>query len=213
MVKLSLATASLALLLAAGPAAAATVVDPTGDFLPSYTGTQLSDLDVTSLSVNYDAATQTFTVGWTLAGAVDASTPGLYVLGVNTGTGAIDPFGPIGNGNVIFDQALLIQKNGTGTLGPSALDPSTIVIDGNTVTLSLALALFPSTGFDPGHYGWNVWPRGTGTGLGQITDFAPNNATLAAVPEPGTWMMLLLGFAGVGMAMRRRRPAPIVASA
>jgi hypothetical protein len=27
-----------------------------------------------------------------------------------------------------------------------------------------------------------------------------------AIPEPGTWGMMLLGFAGVGMALRRRRP-------
>jgi hypothetical protein len=29
---------------------------------------------------------------------------------------------------------------------------------------------------------------------------------VAAVPEPGTWGMMLLGFAGIGLAMRRRRP-------
>jgi hypothetical protein len=26
-----------------------------------------------------------------------------------------------------------------------------------------------------------------------------------AVPEPGTWALMLLGFGGIGMAMRRRR--------
>jgi hypothetical protein len=29
--------------------------------------------------------------------------------------------------------------------------------------------------------------------------------TTPAVPEPATWGMMLLGFAGIGMAMRRRR--------
>jgi hypothetical protein len=29
---------------------------------------------------------------------------------------------------------------------------------------------------------------------------------LSAVPEPATWAMMLLGFVGVGLAMRRRRP-------
>jgi fibro-slime domain-containing protein len=28
-----------------------------------------------------------------------------------------------------------------------------------------------------------------------------------SVPEPGTWAMMLLGFGGIGLAMRRRRPA------
>jgi hypothetical protein len=31
------------------------------------------------------------------------------------------------------------------------------------------------------------------------------NALTGAVPEPGTWAMMLLGFAGIGIAMRRQR--------
>jgi hypothetical protein len=31
------------------------------------------------------------------------------------------------------------------------------------------------------------------------------NASFYAVPEPSTWAMMLLGFTGIGMAMRRRR--------
>ena len=37
---------------------------------------------------------------------------------------------------------------------------------------------------------------------GQSTTFS---ATTVAVPEPGTWALMLLGFGGIGMAMRRRR--------
>jgi hypothetical protein len=47
-----------------------------------------------------------------------------------------------------------------------------------------------------------------------ISDFAPENRTLsAAVPEPSTWAMLLLGFGFVGGAMRsaRRRQKVTVA--
>ena len=32
-----------------------------------------------------------------------------------------------------------------------------------------------------------------------------NGVTVPPVPEPGTWAMMLLGFGGIGMAMRRRR--------
>ena len=32
--------------------------------------------------------------------------------------------------------------------------------------------------------------------------------SVAGVPEPATWAMMLLGFGGIGMAMRRRRRSP-----
>ena len=36
---------------------------------------------------------------------------------------------------------------------------------------------------------------------------ARSSAAVAAVPEPATWAMMLLGFGGIGVAMRRRRKA------
>ena len=38
----------------------------------------------------------------------------------------------------------------------------------------------------------------------------PITGTIRAVPEPATWAMMLLGFAGIGFAMRRRRQ-PVLA--
>lgn len=35
---------------------------------------------------------------------------------------------------------------------------------------------------------------------------ALTDPSLTAVPEPATWAMMLLGFAGIGVSMRRRRP-------
>jgi len=31
-----------------------------------------------------------------------------------------------------------------------------------------------------------------------------------AVPEPATWAMMILGFGGIGMAMRRARRHPMI---
>ena len=42
---------------------------------------------------------------------------------------------------------------------------------------------------------------------GNVTTFS---ATTTAVPEPATWALMLLGFGGIGMAMRRRRQ-PVLA--
>lgn len=196
-------------LIAVAPAAdAATVTDPVGDFVPGFIGPASPDLDVTSFSVAFDASTSNFLLGASFAGAINPSTPGFYIIGVDTGTGVIAPFGPIGQPNVVFNQAIRINKDGTGSLGAATLAPSTISLVGNLFTVSVPLSALPSTGFAPGQYGFNLWPR---VGLGnnnQISDFSPNNALLSvsgAAPEPAAWSMMLLGFGAAGVAIRRRR--------
>ena len=115
----------------------------------------------------------------------------------------IDPFDDIGQGNVTFNQAIVLQKDGSVNLGTASFV-------GNVFTISVPLSLLPSTGADPTAYGFNLWPRyGEGvTGNNQISDFAPNNALLTVngvVPEPATWMTMLLGFGLAGAALRFRR--------
>lgn len=203
--------------LAAAPASAQTrtqtVTDAKGDFLSGYTGPKRGDLDVTSFSVSYDSAAKLFTLGTTFADAITPGTPGFYVYGVNTGKGAIRPFGSIGQGNVIFDQAIVVQKDGTAAIGGTALDPNWVAIAGNILTVKVPLSLLPSTGFAPGKYGFNLWPR---TGFGsnaQISDFSPENATLAAaVPEPASWAMLMLGAGAAGGMLRYRRRRQAIAA-
>ena len=191
-----------------GPASAASVLDPIGDFLPSFTGAHRADLDVTGFSVNFNPVTSMFTIGATLAGIINPARPGFYVIGVNTGAGAIRPFAGIGQPNVIFDQAFVIRKDGTGSLGPNPQPAGSLTLLGNQFIVSLNASLFPSTGFTPDRYGFNLWPRIAFTGNADISDFAPNNATLAsAVPEPALWGMLILGFGAIGGTMRRRQAA------
>jgi hypothetical protein len=191
------------------PAVAATVSDPVGDILPSFVGTGSPDLDVTSFSVSLDSSATTFSLGAVLAGDIDPMLAGFYVIGVNTGAGAIHPFGGIGEPSVTFDQVIVVQKNGTAMLGANSL---TTLLSGNQFIVSVPVSLLPSTGAIAANYGFNVWPRegATVTGNSQITDFAPNNALLSAngllpVPEPATWLMMLLGFGLVGGVMRVRR--------
>lgn len=199
MKKITLASVAYVLLISS-PGSAATVTDATGDFLPSYTGPLLPDLDVTRFSVTYDPLGMNFLLGARFAGAIDPATPGLYVIGVNTGTGVIDPFDGIGQGNVIFNQAIVVQKTGASNLG-------TATISGNTMSAIVPLAALPSTGFSPLNYGFNIWPRTAPPPSGNevISDFSPENATLSAVPEPSSWAMLLLGFGLVGGVVRSAR--------
>ena len=203
---------ALALLptMLSSPALAATVSDPTGDFLPSFVGTASGDLDVTSFSVALNPAATTFTLGAVLAGDINPALAGFYVIGVDTGAGATRPFASIGEPNVIFDQVIVVQKNGTATLGANSLGVSMV---GNQFIVTVPTSLLPSTGASVANYGFNIWPRfgATVTGNSQISDFAPNNALLSvngilpAVPEPSSWLMMLLGFGLVAGAMRFRR--------
>jgi hypothetical protein len=149
-------------------------------------------------------------LGATLAGDINPALAGFYVIGVDTGAGAIRPFGGIGEPNVIFDQVIIVQKNGTATLGANSLS---VLLAGNEFIVTVPVALLPSTGATPINYGFNIWPRegSAVTNNSQITDFAPNNALLTvrgvvtSVPEPATWMSMLLGFALIGGALRFRR--------
>jgi hypothetical protein len=196
-----LGTCIAGFILAGVPTHAATVHDATGDFLPSYLGPHDPDVDVTSFSVNFDNITSAFTLSATFAGPIEVDPDILYVIGVNTGTGLIAPFGPLGQPNVKFNQVILLRTDGTGNIGPTALDPSNITISGDMFSAIVPLSLLPSTGFGPGNYGFNLWPRYENV----ITDFSPENATLAAVPEPASWALLVGGFAAMGAVLRRRR--------
>ena len=202
MKTLLLATCAAALSLAAMPAQATTVSDAIGDWAPGYTGAQLADLDVKSFTVTYDSGASLFRLGATMAGPIVSGTEGFYVIGVNTGTGPSAPFGALGQPNVRFNQVFFVRKDGTGNIGATSLTAG-IKIVGDTFWVDVPLSLLPSTGFAPLDYGFNLWPRGAGAQA--ISDFAPENSTLAAVPEPGTWAMMILGLAAVGSCLRAQR--------
>ena len=46
---------------------------------------------------------------------------------------------------------------------------------------------------------------GGSTSIGRIGTQGITGITIAAVPEPGTWAMMLIGFGAIGVAVRRRR--------
>lgn len=211
MLKRLLAAAAAVLAVSAGAAKADTVHGAVGDFLSSYGGAHDADLDVVQFSALFNPSAASFHVTGTLAGAIDPSRPGFYVIGINTGAGASHPFGPIGAANVTFDRAVLLQKTGSGVLSGSAL-ALTALIDGDTFTLDVPLMFLPTTGARPYDYGWNLWPRLLTGGLSAIADFAPDNAMLASTPEPGTWALMIGGFGLAGGALRRRRTVAAAAS-
>ena len=44
-----------------------------------------------------------------------------------------------------------------------------------------------------------------------VSDFTTAQALTSAVPEPSTWAMMILGFAGIGFMAYRRKPALMAA--
>jgi hypothetical protein len=204
-----LLAAGAVLALVAGPAmASTTVADAKGDFLSGDTGPKTDDLDVLSFFVGYDPGTQMFDLRATMAGDIDpANGPGFYVIGVNTGTGVNHPFGPVGQPNVLFNQAMVIQKTGAGTITVPVLGAKTFTatITGDTFEAFIPLSFLPSTGFAPRNYGFNLWPRQATGGLLALADFAPENSTIAPIPEPAAWALMIAGFGFAGGALRRRR--------
>jgi len=204
------------LALSASVAQASFVPDAQGDFLGTYTGTQAGDLDVLFAYGVYNAPTQTFSFGATMAAPLGTTAGALYVWGIDRGAGTqrFLAGSPSVGAGVFFDSVLLYNA-GTGAAqlnlfnGQPALTlaAGTVVANGNSLTATLSASLLPSTGRSAAEYGWNFWPRlGAGQNA-QISDFAPNASTpmvVTTVPEPAS-AMLLLGGLGALLAARRRR--------
>ena len=108
---------------------------------------------------------------------------GVYAITLDTSSIGID-----------FTSAIL-----TGPGGPYELDEN---FDNGIVEFWSLSSLF----LEAGQYTLSINGNNNSTGsLG-------GTITINAVPEPGTWAMMLLGFGAAGYAMRRRR-APVLAQA
>ncbi|MBX7539402.1 FxDxF family PEP-CTERM protein [Qipengyuania sphaerica] len=103
---------------------------------------------------------------------------GLYSFTVDTSSIDID-----------FTEVFLSDGSGTITSLSELFDDGTIEAWG-----------LSNFALDAGQYSLNIYGDNRGQGaLGGTITITP------AVPEPATWMMLLLGFFGVGLALRRNR--------
>ena len=207
----------LATLALTAPAQATTIIDPTGDILPTFsgphTGAASGPFDVVSASAFQDGTSVELSV--TLNGPATAAA---YVFGVNRGAGTAvftTLPNPVGAG-VDFDAAVVLIP-GTGGLVqllPSmAVTPlSDVNFSGDTITAIIPFADLPSTGFTTANFQYNVWPRNglVPTDNTQISDFAPDASDFAAsavasVPEPSIWALMLSGVGLLGAALRSRR--------
>jgi hypothetical protein len=220
------ALAALTALAAVGPASATTVIDPVGDFLPTYTGAQNPDLDLASANITFDGSA--FHLSSTSQGAIGSSPNSLFVFGINRGAGAprLASGTPSIGAGVLWDAVAVFFPNGTErvvtfpTAGPPTLTTLTNVlhVHGDTIYGDVPLSLLPTTGFGPFGYTFTEWsrlrvnPAADGTNA-EIADFLADGAAItASVPEPQVWALMMVGLAAVGLALRRR-VSPKVAAA
>jgi len=183
---------------AAQPAAAATIaagstVSVTGNVIVNPTNQDVSQ----ATSLDFTNALYTPSLG----------TPGPVSSYSGTGTFL---------GDVCLGSCGTIQDILSLVVGPVSI-PNFFLLSGGTGPASISFSLdnissivrtpgfldvtatgtLSATGFDstPGLFRFST------QGGNQVTF----SATTTAVPEPATWALMLLGFGGIGMAMRRRR--------
>jgi hypothetical protein len=185
-------------------------------------GSNVGQWSIAQGAGSFDGTTSTYTLSGSIASSnLPGFTSGTYSF-VTTHTGPLAP-----SGNAPIGQA---TAPGSSFFFYSFIDPSTTM----TLTLTNGLNTFTDTlysngnfnaGFffnsvspasctgvapancDPAHVG--VTPGATFSSLETISVDIP-----AAVPEPSTWAMMILGFVGIGaMTYRRRNTALRVALA
>lgn len=208
---------SIALLMASSAASAA-ISDPTSDFLLTYAGPANTDVDIVSADVAFTGSS--FSFSETMNGAIGTTPNALYVWAINRGAGIARPAlaPPAIGSTLLWDAVVVMFADGTlrvvtfPAAGPPSI--SNIVggttVSGNSLSGLVAASLLPSTGFAPTAYTFELWSRvrvnPAMDGLtSEVADIAPNAGPIvAAVPEPATWLMMLLGFGLIGNVLRRK---------
>ena len=197
------ALATVALGLAATPASAdpGPIVDP-----------------CSSVFVNGAIACQGYYGGNLITGTTGSATTADQLAIINlllNGTAATNDSTPTNNTgaynppylNLDYDTVLgaLANLNGTATLNFGSLNMTGLVILGAHFGNNIDSDVNNVTAFwliDLGSTVTNTITLSDGAGSSNAQIFA---AGTPGVPEPATWAMMLMGFGGIGMAMRRSR--------
>ena len=149
----------------------------------------------------------------------------LSIDGSNGGTGPDSFRLSVGGGPVLLDETFSNFSFQNQTYGPNALDPGRTGSDtGIYGHLGYEYVGYPGDGLDTTyHLSFTFAPTGNSTVLNfvglstqALSDeyFGIDNVvvtTPGGVPEPATWAMMLLGFAGVGAMVRRSRASALAA--
>ncbi len=189
--------ALVALVMLSAPASAVTVTVNSNMDIFSATNQPVSGGGAAPLLLSLGAGTYNFSATGTISccsGSNPNGPDGQNVPGGTITNGTNNPyvlsyFGPaLGLTGVLFD-------------GVTAQTPFLLGSSGQ-FTIPVGFSLYLGTVDAPAYGG----PSGTyGDNLGAFT------VNISAVPEPSTWAMMILGFAGVGFMAYRRKSKPALA--
>ena len=188
--------------------------DPAGDFLPSYNPALPMDpgVDIVGADVVLDGSS--FFLSATMNGYVRDDPGTLFVWTVNRGSGTLRPFAPPGS-SIPLDALIVMFPDGLLRVVTFAGPPTDIAggtsLVGNTISGTVPASMLASMGLAPSNYTFGFWsrirvdPAMDGT-TAEIADLLAGSGSIrAAVPEPATWMTMLLGFGLIGGLARRCR--------
>lgn len=198
----ALTSAALGLAFAAAPAQAAITLCSSGSSCVSGTTT-------VNLGAFTDAAIVTGTVGIGGPLVTFTSTQG----NLSTNTGAATVFTASGDAltNLTFEilsgfsAAEFNLESGTASSFVVWLTDSAGDIFNQTVTKLEGSNIFDIIAPAGTTYTSATLVSTTGGGFADFKQLRVVPAITSAVPEPGTWALMLLGFGGMGVALRRRR--------
>jgi hypothetical protein len=193
-----------------------TALNTTGLIAPIHVNERLSGSALSSNSTGTSSgaqATATILNAGATIGADTLGAPSLFSLMTTTTTS----FSSASAGG-LTGSSLIEGLNLTGSVfGSTTFDalayasasPNTVLWDllGLKITLNEQILSANGIATNAIHVSFTNFAVGTGLKNGDII-LAHTQASYSptgAVPEPATWAMMLLGFSGIGMAMRRRR--------
>jgi PEP-CTERM motif len=193
----------------AGTALAAAVAQPAAAAGPPITG-GISSSGYVVISPSGDISQATSLDFTTATGTPSPGVPGVlssYGAGTGSFAGVLCTTGTCGS----------IQDLTSLVVGPDAI-PGFFILTGGTNASPISFDLTAITGITrttpgfldvtaSGIFNWAGFTSTPGTFefSTQGTNITSFSFSAQAVPEPATWALMLLGFGGIGLAMRRRR--------